>query len=250
MVELVIPAFLAGLFMFLAPCTLPLVPAYLAIVSGVPLSELQDPEKFRQARGRMVLNGLGFVIGFSLVFIALGALAGAFGQFLVEYRLWIARAGGLLVIAFGFYMLEIVKIPALAKTVRFKVPDKLPQGTWWAALAIGAIFAFGWSPCIGPVLGSILLFASLSSTVWQGVFLLIVFCLGFAIPFMLIAVLASSATKYVRAISKYLRVISVIGGVFLILIGFMMITDNMGWFIGFGYQLLDFLNYEKIIDYL
>ncbi len=248
--SLIVPAFVAGLITFLAPCTLPLIPVYLAIISGVPPSHLQDPERAKRAHVKIFVNGLFFVVGFSLVFILLGTLAGAVGQLLTEYRLWIARFGGILVILFGLFMLGTVKIPMLDKIAHFKMPRLFRQGSAANATLIGAVFGFGWTPCIGPVLGTILLLASISSTVGQGAFLLFIFSIGLAIPFLLVALLASSATKYIRHISRYLHVISVIGGIFLIALGILILFDQMGMLISYGYQLFDFINYEQLMDYL
>lgn len=248
--SLIVPAFVAGLITFLAPCTLPLVPVYLAIISGVPPAHLKDPDKARRAHVKIFLNGLFFVVGFTLVFILLGTLAGFVGQVLAEYRLWIARFGGVLVILFGLFMIGTVKIPMLDKIAHFKMPGLFRRGSAANATLIGAIFGFGWTPCIGPILGTILLLASISSTVGQGAILLFVFSVGLAIPFLIVALVASSATKHIRHIAKYLHVISAIGGVFLIALGILMLFDQMGMLISYGYKIFDFINYEQLIKYL
>jgi len=177
-------------------------------------------------------------------------LAGAVGQVLLQYRELITQIGGLFVIFFGLFMLQAVKIPFLDKTAQLRTPKIFKQGSGVNAFLVGAVFGFGWTPCIGPILGTILLLASLSGTVWQGTFLLLIFSIGLAIPFLILAALASSATKYIRQISKYMHVISMIGGVFLIVLGVLLLMDRMELLISWGYQLFNFLDYESIINYL
>jgi cytochrome c-type biogenesis protein len=248
--SLIIPAFIAGLITFFTPCTLPLVPVYLAVVSGVPVKDLQDPGKAHQVHWKIFTNGAWFVLGFSVVLIALGTIAGALGQALSQYRELIVQVGGLFVIFFGLFMLQAVKIPLLDKTARLRTPKIFKQGSSVNAFVIGAVFGFGWTPCIGPILGTILLLASLSATVWQGAFLLFVFSIGLAIPFLIVAALAGSAVKRIRQISKYMHVISMIGGVFLIVLGVLLLIDKMDLLITWGYRLFGFINYESIINYL
>ncbi len=250
MIELIIPSFIAGVLMFLAPCTLPLVPGYLAIISGVSSEDLAHHERGRRAYSKMLVNGLFFVFGFTIVFVLLGVLAGGLGQVLVEYRTWISRIGGLIIILFGFMMMDVVGIPGLKRERRFRFPLGFRHGKPGNSLLVGLIFGFGWSPCIGPILGTILFLASTAGTVWQGGFLLGVFSLGLTIPFLLIALVAGSATRYIKQLGKYLHVIQVVGGIFLIFLGFLLLIDRMDWLIGFGYQLFDFFNYEALINHL
>ena len=222
--SLIIPAFIAGLLTFLAPCTLPLVPGYLGFISGVSLKDLDDPVQKKKIRWKIFLNGLFFVIGFSLIFIFLGTLAGLGGQALFPYKIWFSRLGGIFVIIFGLFMLNVVKIPLFSKSAQIKVPfDKLraglpffQRGKTINSLLLGSAFGLGWTPCVGPILGSVLTLAASGGTVVQGAFLLSVFSLGLAIPFLIVALSISSASAYLHKISKYLNIISAIGGVFLI----------------------------------
>ena len=242
---------MAGLFMFLAPCTLPLVPAFLGFISGISAEDLKDPEKASQAKRKIILNGLFFVIGFSAIFIVFGSLAGLLGQALVPFRIWLGRIGGLLVIIFGLFMLDVLKLSIFKSGTNLKVPSFLTIGKPSSSLLIGGAFAFGWTPCVGPILGTILLLATNSATALQGAFLLFIFSLGLAIPFMLISIGFASATSYIEKITKYLNIISKIGGVFLIVLGLLLVTDNFGLTIQIGYDLLEFLNYEEfILDFL
>lgn len=251
--NLIIPSFIAGVLTFLAPCTLPLVPGYLGFISGVSLNEIKDPEQFKNARWKILLNGAVFILGFSAIFIMLGTLAGLGGAILAPYRIWLARIGGLIVIFFGLYMVGLSKLPLLKFLTSEKhltVSNFLKPGHPLSSFIFGATFAFGWTPCVGPIIGSILLLASTSTTVWYGAALLSIFSLGLAVPFLLVTLGIGSASRHIKSISKYLNVISVIGGMFLILMGFVLLTNKFSAWIGFFYQLFDFINYEEILNYL
>lgn len=246
----IISAFVAGLLMFLAPCTLPLVPAYLGFISGVSTKDLENPGTAREARRRIVVNGVAFIFGFSAIFIIFGTLVGFLGQELAPFRIWLGRIGGALVVLFGLYMMGVFKLPALSSDKRLNITKWFPVGKPSSSFAIGGAFAFGWTPCVGPILGSILLLAATSSTALQGAFLLAIFSLGLAIPFIALAFGFSRATKYIDKISVYLKWVSFVGGAFLIILGFLLITDNFGLTIQYGYELFDFINYDALLDYL
>jgi len=248
--SLIIPAFIAGILTFLAPCTLPLVPGYLGFISGSSLADLNDPTKAKRVRWNVFLNGLMFVIGFSAIFIILGTLAGFAGRALAPYQLWLTRIGGVFVIIFGLFMLNILKLPFLAQTTQFKTPKLFQGGRPVNSLILGSAFAFGWTPCVGPILASILLLASTTTTALQGAFLLFIFSLGLAIPFLLIAIGIGSAAKYISKITKYLNVVSMIGGAFLVFLGILLLTNNTNLLISWGYQLLEFINYGELTKFL
>lgn len=248
--SLIIPAFIAGILTFLAPCTLPLVPAYLGFISGVSAKDLQDPLIARRAKRKIFLNGLFFILGFSAVFIALGLIAGFFGYLLFSYKAWLSRIGGVFVILFGLFMLNVVKIPFLSKEMQIKTPAFFQKGNIANSFVLGVAFGFGWTPCVGPVLGSVLTLATASATALQGAFLLGVFSLGLALPFLVIAASLSSASDYITKLGKYLNVISVIGGLFLIFLGILLLTNKLGIWVAFFYRLFDFINYDRLLDYL
>ncbi len=248
--SLAIPAFIAGLLTFLAPCTLPLVPAYLGFISGVSLDELKDSGRALAARRKIFLNGLAFVVGFSVIFIVFGTLAGFAGAALVPYRIWLSRIGGVFVIIFGLFMLGLLKIPLLGREARLHIPAILIKGRPANSLALGAAFGFGWTPCVGPILGSILLLASTSATALSGALLLAVFSLGLAMPFLAIALGIGSASRYLERFSRFLNIISIIGGLFLIGLGLLLLTNNFSLLISYGYRLFRFINYERLLDYL
>jgi len=244
-----ISAFVAGILTFLAPCTLPLVPAYLGFISGVGTEELRDPQKSPRAKRKIFLNGLAFVVGFSIVFIIFGILAGFFGQLLAPYRIWLGRLGGIFVIIFGLYMLGVFRL-SIFSSKNLRIPKWLSPGNPLSSVAVGGAFAFGWTPCVGPILGSILLLAGTSGTALQGGWLLLVFSLGLAIPFLTLALIFSRATGYIEKLSKYLKIVSIVGGVFLIALGLLLITDNFGLVIQYGYKILEPIEYDRLLDYL
>ncbi|PIT93262.1 MAG: cytochrome C biogenesis protein [Candidatus Harrisonbacteria bacterium CG10_big_fil_rev_8_21_14_0_10_38_8] len=246
----VIASFFAGLLTFLAPCTLPLVPAYLGFISDVDQKELKDPATAKSARRKIFLNGLAFIAGFSFIFIAFGILAGFAGTALAPYRIWLTRIGGLLVILFGLFMLDFFKLSFFQSDKHIPIPKWLTLGKPSSSFFVGGTFALGWTPCVGPILGSILLLAGTTGTALQGGVMLTVFSIGLAIPFLVIAFAFSKATTYIDKISKYLKWISIIGGVFLIILGFLLVTDNFGLTIQYGYELFDFVNYERLLDFL
>lgn len=244
-------AFFAGLITFLAPCTLPLVPAYLGFISGVDQEALKDPARAKAARRKIFLNGFAFILGFSVVFILFGVLAGFAGTALAPFRIWLARIGGVLIILFGLFMLGAFRLPFLQSAgSSLPIPKWLTLGKPSSSFFIGGTFALGWTPCVGPILGSILLLAGTSSTALQGGVLLAVFSLGLAIPFLGIAFAFSRAATFIEKISKYLKGISIVGGVFLIILGALLVTDNFGLTIQYGYELFDFINYEGLLEYL
>lgn len=248
--SLIIPSFIAGILTFLAPCTLPLVPGYLGFISGASLEDLKDPEKSKKARWKIFLNGLFFIIGFSLVFIVLGSLAGFAGRSLVQYRFWLSRIGGIFVIVFGLFMMGVLKLPFLNKERQLHIPSIFERGKSFNSFLLGSAFALGWTPCVGPILGSILTLAAVSSTVGQGAVLLSVFSLGLAIPFLIIAIGIGWASQHLNKISKYLNTISFIGGIFLVFLGILLVTNSFAIWISYFYRLFNFINYDRLLDHL
>ena len=247
---LIAPAFIAGVLMFLAPCTLPLVPGYIAFISGVSLGELQKPQLPASLRQRVIINSLYYVIGFSLVFIILGSIFGSLGSWLGANRLLLARLGGIVVVFFGLYLMGLIKMPALLGEYRWHLEKFLRPGHRGSSFLFGATFAFGWTPCIGPILGSVLLLASQTATALSGAWLLLVFSVGMAIPFLLLAWAIGWAANYLRKLGKYLNIISIVGGALLVFMGVLILTDKFGWWVQFSYQLFDFINYNALLKYL
>jgi cytochrome c-type biogenesis protein len=232
---LAIGAFVAGLAMFLAPCTLPIVPGYLAFIGG--------------QRRRVLPNAVAFVLGFSILFVLLGASAGLFGFVIGSWRFALARVGGLLIMLFGLTMLGVLRVPFLTAERHIALPSWISVGNPSSSALIGALFALGWSPCIGPILGTILFAASASATAASGALLLLIFSLGLAIPFLLMALLLSRAEMMTRHLTRFSRVLSVVGGVFLVLLGFLMLLGQGGLLVAWGFGLGQGW-YDRLLNYM
>lgn len=241
-------AFVAGLITFIAPCTLPLLPGYIAYISGMGVGELKDQSK--KIHIKTFLYGLAFVVGFSLVFVLMGVLAGYLGSFFVSFQEWLTRIGGLIVILFGLFLLGVLNISFLEKTFRVDISKYFKKGSFISAFLFGASFGVGWSPCVGPLLGAILLIASSSATVGTGALLLTTFSLGLAVPFLLVSLMSGYALQYIQKLNLYLKYFSVLGGVFLILLGVLMLFNQFDLIIVWGYRLLDVVNYDALLNYL
>lgn len=247
--SLAIPAFIAGLLMFLAPCTLPLVPAYLAFISGVTQRELASTATKERARRQIMVSGVFFVLGFSVVFISFGMLAGFFGAQVGQFRGLLTHIGGVFIIIFGLMMLNLIRLTPFLREYRLQAPAIFKPGNPLSAFVIGATFALGWTPCVGPVLASVLLLASSEATVLSGGALLAVFSVGLSIPFLLTAFLYARATYTIAKVQSIANYISVVGGVFLICIGILLLTDNFGLTTVYGYQLFDWLGLSKLFEH-
>jgi cytochrome c-type biogenesis protein len=197
-------AFLAGLISFLSPCVLPLVPSYLGVIGGAKAP---------------LWRALGFILGFGLVFIALGATASALGAVLAPQKILLGRLAGVLIIFFGLSMLGLFKIPLLMRDTR-----GLASADKYGPVALGAAFAFGWSPCLGPVLGSILGLAASTASLGSGVGLLAVYTLGLAVPFLLAALLWERLG--LRRLNRYAGTVEKVGGAILVLLGLLMVSGQ------------------------
>lgn len=249
---LIIPAFIAGLLTFLAPCTFPLVPGYLSFISGVK-PDAQNPSDAATLRWKVFKNGVFYVIGFSAVFILLGALFGLGGAALSKYRYPLSQIGGIFVLFFGLYLTGVFQRFGwhfLDTEKRFSMVRSIVPGKPLSSFLFGATFAFGWTPCIGPVLASVLALAAATATVSQGIFLLSVFSLGLAVPFLLIALSYGSALIFIKALKPFLHGINMVGGILLIGLGFLLLTDNLVVWTGLFYDWTKFINYDRLFDYL
>jgi cytochrome c-type biogenesis protein len=209
----------AGILSFLSPCVLPLVPSYLAFVTGMSLEDLEQGVE----RGRVLRTAFLFTLGFSFIFIVvLGGTASFLGQFLKSYEEWIARVGGVVVIILGLHLAGVFRIAPLLREKRFHVSDT-PVGAL-GAIGVGMAFGAGWTACIGPVLGGILAYSMVQETFWTGIGLVSVYSAGLAIPFLLSAVALDRFLHAFRKIRPFLGVIQVVSGLLLVGIGLLLVT--------------------------
>ncbi len=224
MSELPLPiaAFFAGLISFLSPCVLPLVPGYVSLISGAGVEELKEQNS--QYRRTVMVNSLMFILGFSLVFIALGGLATLFGGLIGSNRTLLMRVAGVVIIIFGLHLTGLLPIKFLYADKRLH--SMRTKATAVGAFLVGFAFAFGWSPCIGPILTAILAFATAQETVLKGVMLLAVYSLGLAVPFLLTSLGISRFLNFYGSFRKYLHAVEVASGVLLIGIGILIFTRH------------------------
>jgi len=229
-----IAAFVAGILSFLSPCVLPLVPGYVSLISGATVEDLQAPSQ-RMLR-TVMLHSITFVLGFSVVFIALGAAATGIGQFAAEYHRWLSRIAGIVVIIFGLHLTGIWKINALYADKRLH--DVKGGSSAVGSFAVGFAFAFGWTPCIGPILATILVFAGAQGTVLKGILLLAIYSLGLAVPFLLTSLGIDRFLAFYGRFRRHLHTVEVVSGVLLIAIGVLIFLNNLKLLSGY----LSFLN--------
>lgn len=213
-----------GMLSFLTPCVLPLVPAYISFISGHSLSELKAEQKHAGLAASVFIASLFFVLGFSAVFILAGAAASGFGRLLFEFKPWLMRLAGALIIFFGLQLAGVFKFMPLLREKRYQGEIKTRGPA--KAFVFGLAFAFGWSPCIGPILASILALAANQETMLQGIILLAAYSLGLAIPFLLTAVLIDQFLKFSNRIKPYFRTIEISAGVILIAAGLLMVINR------------------------
>lgn len=235
-------AFAAGLLSFVSPCVLPLVPSYVSYITGLTLEELTSETERTRVRGTIILNSLLFIAGFSTVFIAFGASASFAGQLLLTYQDFIRKLGGVLIVVFGLYTMGLLKIKFLMAEKRIHFTSR-PAG-YAGSFLVGVAFAAGWTPCVGPILGTIYMYAMTTDSVMMGVKLLSAYSLGIALPLFITALAVDSFLNYFKKLRAYMYTISVVSGVFLVLLGIMIYTNSLtlltsmlerhhiGWYIG------------------
>lgn len=221
----IITAFVFGIISFISPCVLPIVPGYISFISGVSLNEIDKSKNSIAIRKKIMLNTLAFVLGFSLVFVLLGATATVIGQFLFTNLSTLSQIAGVIIIIFGLHMAGVFKIKFLQFEKRFHSQSK-PLG-YLGSFVVGLAFAFGWTPCIGPILGGILALAAQKETVGQGILLLTSYSAGLGIPFLITGFSLSIFYVAFNKIKRYFYLIEIIGGILLILIGILMLTGSL-----------------------
>ena len=215
-------AFTAGLFSFLSPCVLPLFPSYLSFVTGMSVSDL-SADLTVAARQRVMLHAVAFIVGFSVVFVALGASFSVAGTLLLDYRDWIRRIGGVLIVVFGLYVAGLLRIGIFGRTQQLRLGAK-PAG-YAGSFIVGLTFTIGWTPCVGPILGAILSLAGTADTVRQGVGLLAAYSAGLGTPFLLSAVALGVFLKFFRRYRPFLPLVERFAGVVLVTVGLLVFTN-------------------------
>ena len=212
-------AFLAGILSFVSPCCLPLYPSYISYISGVSIDRSGSGLVTREARRRALAHAVFFVLGFSVIFVALGASASLLGTVFAEYKPVISRIGGVIIIVMGLVLLGVIKSEFLAREFKWQVKSR--RSGYLGAFVVGVSFSAGWTPCIGPILASVITVAATSEV--SGGLLMAVYALGFALPFLLLAYTLGS----VRWLQKYSELTSRIGGAVMIAMGLLLLTGRM-----------------------
>jgi cytochrome c-type biogenesis protein len=215
-------AFAAGLISFLSPCVLPLVPGYISLISGAGIEQLKSQEG--QLLRKVMLNSAAFIIGFSLVFITLGAISTEVGQVLAQYKALLARVAGVVIIIFGLHLTGLFQIKWLLADTRL---HSLKGGSSvGGAFVIGFAFAFGWTPCVGPILGAVLGLAAVQDTVWKGIYLLAIYSAGLAVPFLLTSLGIERFLKFYNRFKFHMHAVEVASGGLLIVLGILLLTNR------------------------
>ncbi len=217
-------AFGGGLLSFFSPCVLPVIPSYVSYITGISFEDLTGQQDRGRIRRITLQNSLLFIAGFSLIFVLLGASSSFIGSVLSDHQEAIRKIGGLLIVVMGLYIAGVLKVGFLSQEKRLRLRSK-PAGLAGSFL-VGVAFAAGWTPCIGPVLGSILLYAGTANSVTSGMELLSAYALGMGVPFLLTSFAINTALSYFRRISRYMRVISFASGLFLVVAGVLLFTGN------------------------
>lgn len=223
-------AFLAGVLSFLSPCVLPLVPSYVSFITGISFEDLTADVDRKRVRYLTITHSLAFIFGFSSIFITLGVSSSGIGRLLFDYMDYIRIIGGIVVIIFGLFIAGILKFGFLMREIKFKIGGR-PSG-YIGSFLVGMAFAVGWAPCIGPILGTILIYASSQASAFYGFKLLLVYSLGLAIPFFILALAINSFLSYSKKLAKYMRWIMVFSGLILIVFGIMLLSNKVREFSG------------------
>lgn len=215
-------AFVAGLISFLSPCVLPLVPGYVSLISGAGVEELKVQNN--QLLRKVMLNSIAFILGFSIVFVTLGAISTEVGQFFARYKSVLAQVAGVIIILFGLHLTGIFKIKYLYTDARLH--SVKGGSTPWGAFVIGFAFAFGWTPCVGPILAVILGLAATQDSVMKGIFLLSIYSLGLAVPFLLTSLGIERFLKFYSRFRSHMHAVEVASGVLLIALGGLLVLGR------------------------
>lgn len=230
-------SFLGGALSFLSPCVLPLVPSYVSFITGISFEDFKSGDR-SLIKKLTIINSLSFILGFSIVFILLGVFSSFIGRLLATYYDVIRVVSGIIIILFGLYVMGILKIGFLSTEKRIHIKSK--PGGYIGSFLVGLSFAGGWTPCIGPILGSILLLASTSGSAFYGFKLLLVYSAGLAIPFFTTSLAINTFLSHYSGIQRYMRPVLVISGLLLIAFGIIFLTDSVTFLIRLSPEKLEF----------
>lgn len=234
----ILTAFVFGLLSFVSPCVLPIIPGYISFISGKSLQDMRDDDA--SAKRTILSNTIVFILGFTIVFVLMGAAATSIGKFLNDNLTIISKIAGVIIIVFGLHMIGIFKIGFLNYEKRFHLQDK--KLGILGSFTVGSAFAFGWTPCIGPILAGILAIASQQETVYQGIVLLFVYSLGLGIPFFLTALSINKFFTVFNRVKQHFHTIEVVGGIMLVAVGVLMITNYLTIIASYLAKWFPFLN--------
>jgi len=234
----ILTAFVFGLLSFVSPCVLPIIPGYISFISGKSLQDMRDDDA--SAKRTILSNTIVFILGFTIVFVLMGAAATSIGKFLNDNLAIISKIAGVIIIVFGLHMIGIFKIGFLNYEKRFHLQDK--KLGILGSFTVGSAFAFGWTPCIGPILAGILAIASQQETVYQGIVLLFVYSLGLGIPFFLTALSINKFFTVFNRVKQHFHTIEVVGGIMLVAVGVLMITNYLTIIASYLAKWFPFLN--------
>jgi cytochrome c-type biogenesis protein len=229
-------AFSAGLLSFVSPCVLPLVPSFITYITGLTFEDITSNMEKRKVRFITITNSLAFIAGFTFIFVLLGGSATFIGQAFITYQDMVRKVGGILIILFGLYIMGVINLKFLSAQKKIHIENK-PAG-YVGSFLVGIAFAAGWTPCVGPILGSILLYASTTGSVAKGMGLLAVYSFGLGLPLFISALAINTFLTTFKIISRHMKWITIGSGAFLIIIGVIIFTDSLtlltSWFQQYG----------------
>jgi len=217
-------AFAAGFLSFVSPCVFPLIPSYGSFITGISFEELVEGQSDRRVARACLFNSLAFILGFTIIFVALGVSTSLVAEFLREYRTLIKTVGGVLVILFGLFVLGVLKLDFLTREKKLHLGSK-PAG-YLGSVLVGITFGLGWTPCIGPILGSILTLAATGDSPWYGLRLLLLYSIGLGLPFLLTSLVLDLFLLHMPKITRHMQLITRLSGLVLVAVGVLLLSGK------------------------